>query len=423
VTRGYQVETGLDEGEEAQQLRDLQEQIRIEPPREPEVDPAIYRDVESLIYRGFLVLPAEINGVQFLFKSMNHHEFEYLQWVTGGRTGERYYNTFLAFCVFMIDGSNVLPERDRFVSDFEAAFASFTTQARSKMIRHLSEINRRAANAVTMTEAYQMERISRFRWAQYRGLELMSTSCTGVDGSNKLGMNYAQLVWRALNHYDDLRDTTEREWENAKFIGSCFAGKEIRKIYSQDKDRRHKEAEERIQRKDQVIRQVLTGEDPKNQTNGQVRMVVARSVEELAQQLERDLRGERDWHDEVVAREEEALRQQVLSRREQLREIQEKKEKDGVPLAQAHSDISKGFTAEEVKERITRGRQLEYQKVAGRVLHPEMQDERIHSFIQRHLLPDEETSAETLAKRGPDQDLTNVQPIVPPRPPGTPFRR
>ena len=57
--------------------------IVIDAPKEPEVNPIIYRDVESLIFRGFLILPTQINGVDFIFKSINHHEFEYIQWVSG----------------------------------------------------------------------------------------------------------------------------------------------------------------------------------------------------------------------------------------------------------------------------------------------------------------------------------------------------
>jgi hypothetical protein len=413
----YQVETDLDEGDDARQLREMREAIRIEAPKEPEVDPIHYKDVESLIFRGFLVLPADINGVQFLFKSMNHHELEYLQWVTGGQTSEKYYNTFLAYGVFMVEGQNILPDRERWIPDFEKTFGSFSVQARSKLIRYLSEVNRRASNAITLTEAYQMERISRFRWAQYKGLELMSSSSTGIDGSAKLGMNYAQLVWRALNHYEDARDTSEREWENAKFIGSCFAGKEIRKIYNQDKDRRQKETEERIQRKDQVIRQVLLGEDlGKDQTNGQVKMVVAKSVEELAEQLERDLRGERDWHDEVVAREEEAMRKQIADRQNQLRDLQESRAHE--PLAKVTSDRT-GLTLEQVRERLARSRQYEAQDAAGKIVHPEMQDERLHNFIQRHYVT--ETPIE-VTDRNPTNEPPLVAPIKP-RPPGTPFRR
>lgn len=403
-------------------LDPAEHEIRIEAPKEPEVDPIHYRDVESLIFKGFILAPAELNGVRFMFKSMNHHEFEHLQWVTGGPKNPGYYSTFLSYCIFMVEGVNILPDRERWVPQIEEMFSGLPPQALTKMIRHLGEVNRKAANAITLTEAYQMERVSRFRWAQYKGIELMSPATTGIDGTSKLGLNYAQLVWRALNYYEDQKDQGERDWENAKFIGSCFAGKEIRKIYSQDRDRRNKEAEERAQRKDQIIRQVLLGEDlGKDQTRGQVTMVVARTVEELASQLERDLRGEKDWHDEVVAREEDRIKQQVMAREDQVRSIQVARAESGEALASAKSDITKGFSVEEVRENIQRKRQVEAQRAASRLVNPEMTEERIHNFVQKHLL-DESTENRTSVGIT-DRDPSNAQPIVPPRPPGTPFRR
>lgn len=408
------------------------EDIRIAPPVEPEVNPAVYRDVESLLFRGFLILPAEINGVPFLFKSINHHEFEYLQWVSGaeqrstGRSMERYYSVFMAFGVLMIDGQNVLPERDRWVPEIVQMFSALRPDARAKIIRYLSEVNQKASGAVTLTEAYQSELSSRFKWAQHRGLDLIDPVCTGVEGTGKLGLNYAQLVWRALNYYDDLRESAEREWDNAKFIGSCFAGKEIRKIYSQDKDRRQKEREERIKRRDQLIRQVMLRESPEEtEKKGRYVMKVARSVEELADQLEKDLRGEKDWHDQVVAQEEERIRRQIQDRQQKLQGmIQEKQLETPLPYMGGTNLI--GLTAAEVQERLIRKRQLEAQNVASRMVFPEMMDERMGQFIDKYVDVEDDTyqTAGVRSRVGfTDRDPSEVHPLPPPRPRATPFRR
>lgn len=408
------------------------EDIRIAPPVEPEVNPAVYRDVESLLFRGFLILPAEINGVPFLFKSINHHEFEYLQWISGmgknpsGRSTERYYNAFIASGVFMIDGQNILPERDRWVSEIEGMFRELPSDAKAKIIRYLSEVNQKASGAVALTEAYQVELNSRFRWAQHRGLDLIDPACTGIEGTGNLGLNYAQLVWRALNYYDDLRESAEREWDNAKFIGSCFAGKEIRKIYSQDKDRRQKEREERIKRRDQLIRQVVLRESPEEtERKGRYVMKVARSVEELADQLEKDLRGEKDWHDQVVAKEEERIRRQIQDRQQKLQGMmQEKQLETTLPYMGGTNLI--GLTAAEVQERLIRKRQLEAQNVASRMVFPEMMDERMGQFIEKYVDVEDDTyqTAGVRSRVGfTDRDPSEVHPLPPPRPRATPFRR
>jgi hypothetical protein len=406
------------------------EDIRISTPREPEVNPEIYRDVESLLFRGFLILPATINGAQFIFKSMNHHEFEYLSWVSGGtatgKTIDRYYSSFISYGVFMIDGQNILPNREQWIPQIEEAFESFSPQVKSKIIRYLSEVNQKASNAISLTEAFCIEQVSRFKWAQYKNLDLMRSSCTGVEGSEKLGLNYAQLVWRALNHYEDLRDTAEREWDNAKFIGSCFAGKEIKKVYSQDKDRRQKERDEKLKRRDQIIRQIVLREKPGEAENkGRYSMTVARTTEELASQLEKDLRGEKDWHDQIVAAEEARIKAQIKDRQVKLQTLMKDKNQEGILPYMASTSLE-GLSHEEVQERITRKKQLQAQQSASRMVFPEMQDERFEGFLQKYVDPDDTTYQGTGVRSTlgvTDRDASGVQPLPPPRPRATPFRK
>src|SRR5688572_16803230 len=99
-----------------------EEDLELElPPEIPEVNPEIYRDVEPLLFRGFLHVAAEINGVSFVFKSLNHHEFEMLSLMVptdGTRKGlQKFYAHFLAHGVFMVDGVNVLADRDQHIAE------------------------------------------------------------------------------------------------------------------------------------------------------------------------------------------------------------------------------------------------------------------------------------------------------------------
>ena len=407
--------------------------IRIPIPQDPEVNPEVFRDVERLLFRGFLTLYAEVNGVAFVFKSMNHHEFDNIQLVTGGvglstRSNDRYFNAFIAHGVFMVDGQNILPERGRWLPKMEETFAQLPPAAKSKIVRHISEVNRKASDAVTLTEAFNMEPSSRFRWAQLKGLDLMATACTGIEGTSVLGMNFCQLVWRALNYFDDLKEQAEREWDTAKFVGGCFVGgKEIRKIHNHDQERRTKEKEDRIERRDKLIRQVLLREDPDApDSKGPVR-IVARTVGELATQLERDLRGEKDWHDEVVAREEARIKEGIRQRQQKLKEMSEGKGEEGGPRLpySAHTETA-GLTREEVQQRILRRRQLEAQQSASKMVYPEMMDPRMGDFMQKYMDPDDtyQVPGSVQSDTGTtDRDTSEVRPLPPSRPRATPFRR
>jgi len=377
---------------EQKQLRDNTSDIRIDPPKEPEVDPRVYRDVEQLLFRGFLIAHAEINGVSFVLKSLNHHEFENIQLMVGHRSDvrihRRFYNLFLAYGVLMVDGQSVLENRNHWISEIAATFDILTPVAHKKVVRTLSEINRRASNAVVLTEAYTMETTSRFRWAQLRGLDLTSPAVTGLGGTSALGLNWCQLVWRALNSYEDLKENAEREWEYAKFVGSCFAGKGISKIYNQDSDRRRKEQEERRFRKDVLIKHVLLGEpiDKSGRLEGAQVLVTAKTVEELASQLEKSLRGEKDWHDEVVAAKEEAARKHYEAKQDQLRKAAEERERIfGASLVLGGTDMA-GLTQDQVRERVERKRQIDAQRLAAGIVNEaelEKQDHVHDKWISR----------------------------------------
>src|SRR5690606_19446637 len=250
-----------------------------------------------------------INKVPFVFKSLNHHEFNRISlYQSGGHDYEQiqgYYNLFLSSGVLLAGGQNVLATREESVNDLVEFFAGLDKVVKQKVIRHLSEVNRRATRATILTEAYFIESMSRLRWAQSKGLDLSSPSVSGFAGTQILGLNSAQLTWRALNYFVDQNDQAERDWENTKFVDSAMAGKGINKIYSQDKRRRQSEKEAKIERREKIIRFALLNEPLDGPIQGPIK--VARTVEELNTQLERDLKGEQDWHDRVISAHENRL--------------------------------------------------------------------------------------------------------------------
>ena len=358
--------------------------------KEPEVNPEVYRDVEPLLFRGFLTQSAEINDVHFVFKSLNHHEFELIRMAGGytkdGQPSQRFWNMFLAYGVLMVDGVNVLSNREQHIPTIIKTFSDFHLSVKQRIVRHLSEINRRASNAVLLTECYVTERQSRYRWYQIQSLDMTSTALTGIAGTGTLGMNWAQLIWRALNRFEDLKEEVEHYWEHAKFIGSCSAGKGISKVYTHDNQRRKQEREERLSKKDELLRHILLGEPmrPKLLTDGAV-WVAAHSTEELIAQLDRDLRGEKDWHDFIVEQSEAKIRKGYEDRRSELESLARAREAefDGKTLV-GGTDMT-GLSPVEVRERMVRQRQYEAQADAKRLNNPtpELHDEQFDRRMAR----------------------------------------
>ena len=358
-------------GEDSFEREDSVEDIRVTAPKEPEVNPDVYTDTISLITHGFLTTSAEIGGVPFVFKSLNHHEFRMVQMLSGfdpnGSTvPPRFWDLFITYMVLFVDGQNILVDRQKWFRPIADMFHDIPVVARQKIVRQISELNRKASNATLLVECYATETYSRWYWAQTMGLDLCSPTITGIEGTDKLGLCYAQMTWRAINHYEDIRHRQDVEWENSKFIGGCFAGKGMQSIHNRDRERNQKERETKFARKERLLRHVLLGEpiDTAKRYNGAQVVIVANTVEELADQVQRSLRGEKDWHDEVVEQHEAGLRQKRQERQEHITQMAEmhRQEMGGRDIV-GQSDIS-GLTPQEVAERLRHQREGKFRSEA-----------------------------------------------------------
>lgn len=362
------------------------EDIRIEAPRLPEVNPELLKDVEPLLFKGFVYAAAEINGVLFVFKSLNQHEWELLNFTTqenSRRAIRQHHNLFMAYGVLMVDGVNVLPRREEYLPQLIELFASMSEGPHQKVVRELSEVNRRATRAVWLAEVYALERKSRFQWAQTKGLDLSSTAITGVVGTETLGLNYGQLMWRAVNHYEDIREQMDREWEHAKFVASATAGKEIQKVHNQDKRRRESEMNERMERREKILRFAIFGEPMETDKPTGSHVKVARTVDELADQLEKDLRGEKDFHDAVVDAHERRVREAFNQRQQTLQEYRDRfTEKWGDRTTIGTTDLS-GLTPAEVTKRLEERRRRAAEKLSVASQFPELSDPRRMALMEK----------------------------------------
>ena len=400
----------------AEQLENgASQEIRIQIPKEPEVNPQVYKDVEPLIYRGFLTVSADINDVPFVFKSLNQHEHDFIRFVLPeNQLSPRFWDLFAAYSVFLVDGVNVLPDRDRWLPKLSETVRNLHPAVKAKIVRQLSEVNRRASNAVILTEAYVTEKASRYRWFQLYGMDMTAPAVTGVPGTQSLGLNWAQLIWRALNRIEDMHVEQERDWEHAKFVGSCMAGKGLSKIYAQDTERRRKEKEEQLARKDKLLREVLLGEKQSliEKQSGAV-LVTAKTVDELVHQMERDLRGEKDWHDKVVDEHHRKVREAYEARRDRLEQLTKAREQEQGGKAIFGGTEMKGLSPAEVHERMLRSRQIQAQKAHAQMVWPEFHDEKLAGVMERYIAPSDQTQS----------DPDSIHEIPPARPRATPFKR
>jgi hypothetical protein len=382
----------------------------------PEINPEVYKDVEPILFRGFLTTAATINGVTFVFKSLNHHEFEWLalshdRGTHDAKSIQRYYSMFLAYGVALVDGVNVLKARDEKLAELADFFGTLPKSLQQRAVRYMSEINRRANRAVILVEPYVMENRSRMRWVQVKGLDLSTTAVTGFEGTQTLGLNWGQLTWRALNNLEDLRENAEREWENTKFVASAMAGKGMQRIYNADKRRRQDARTEQVERREKILRYVLLNE-PLEEQKAQGNVMVARTVAELTDQLEKDLKGEKDWHDRVIENHENRVRSDLDQRARSVAEARAAHVREfGDRPVVAGTDIS-GLSSADVQRRIRERQQAVAESLAAQSRHPELTDPKYGEFTDKWL----------------QQPIVRNAPSVMPastraRQPATPFRK
>ena len=285
------------------------------------VNDEIWDELEDHLFLGFLTSPALVFGRTFVFKTLNHNELRFIGHLKprGKEPTEarNYFKAaFIAHSIFLVDGENVLHRRADHMRRLVDTVGKLTKPMQDKLLEELGVLNQRAARLYPLTEVYVHENRSRFKWMFLNGgnTPVHSTAATGVAGTEELGMNYCQQTWVAVNQLTDVREQMDRDWQNAKFVGSCFNGKGVRSVDERDKARRERERTEREDAKMKVLhaylnRQAGEGEDLKDRAqlpDGRIAQVEkkfqALSVDELAEQLSASLSGEKDHHDLVVDR-------------------------------------------------------------------------------------------------------------------------
>jgi hypothetical protein len=281
-------------------------------------DDSVWEEIETYLFRGFLTCNAVIQNQFFVFKTLNHHELEILNFMKPfSKSRTEIYNywrsAFISYSVFMINGNNVLPDREKHITKLMKTISRFSTKELERIFENLLALNDKVLYVYPLTEVYSFESRSRFKWLQLSIFPLNSVQNTGIVGTDNLGMNYSQMLWTSLNKIQDSRDESEANWNNAKFIGSTMAGKGIKSVDERDRARAERERTDREELKLKVLKNYLNRTAPDkgisnvekiNMPDGRIAEVVSRhradTAEELAQQLSAALSGEKDAHDLAV---------------------------------------------------------------------------------------------------------------------------
>jgi hypothetical protein len=275
-----------------------------------------FSDLEDMLFRGFIVSSAEINGATLLLKSLTPAEITYASWQAKSLSdsGGREWAYLITMAIFMMDGVNVLPLRSEFQSQMLEVLFGMSDMMQSLIIREISALTERSTGCMSQVEGYAFSSASRQYWASYRNSPLNDSAVTGIPGTAQLGLNTCQHLWIALQRLEDQRVEHEAVWENAKFIASAQNSKGVRQVDQKDQARRKRLEEDR--RKAYNIAAGLEEDDGAKEV-----WVTAESTEDLQEQMRKVRTGEKDLHDIVVERYERQLREDRDAVRAEIREL------------------------------------------------------------------------------------------------------
>lgn len=207
-----------------------------------------------------------------------------------------------------------------------------------------------------------------------------SSNATGIVGSDKLGLNQFQKFWMVLNINEDNSESFEEKYSLAKFLASFTDPKGVKKIESADKVRKEEEAD-----KKERLRVIGTDEEVKFLSGP------TDTRKGIVAELEKQMRGEKDEHDVAIEEYEKNLRMNMLSQMQEMKNIRDKKRKEG----NFKSEEARAITAEEMAERLAKRHQT------GNTFIDSDDNSSKAKFLQMSNVSDEEilTSSEIMTRQ------------------------
>lgn len=293
----------------------------------PEFD-STYNNIKHLIFDGFIPFHIQFFGMNLVMKGLNPEEYRFIEMIE--RDINRRVPLYFLYSIVFIDGQSVLPIR----ADIHEEFTKFWFQLPVKVCEYAINIVQAIQNAHSDSyenlEGYLYESESRFLWNVYGKRAVRNKLIKGIE---LIGMNSAQESWVLFNTREDLREEQDRQYDHSKFIVSgMVGGKEIKKIESNESIRQKEEKQRR-----QDVR--LKNKKDKIRIGPSLN-----TAEDLVKELERQIRGEKDIHDQIIDQHEQKIREIMEVRRSEMQQLSALNEEF------RRSEGSKPVTPEEMKK-------------------------------------------------------------------------
>lgn len=266
----------------------------------------IYADVEDLVSPGFLIHDVLIGGVAFSLRSLQPGDLKLLRHRVGlSRKINVWKEWTVASSVWMVDGQPLLESPDAVVR-VRRTLRRLPNRLLDILFSLCMGLLHRVEQATPLVEAYCYEPYSRSLWKALRGYMPSDEQITGIPGTHRLGLNTVQRIWLIYNEAEDNQEEWLQQWAAAKFVASAHNPKGVKKVSRQDESARKSEKTRRERVIDETYLKV-TGRLPNDK--GKPRLYRAVTADDLVDEMQRWVAGEKDYHDVVVEAYKEKIRQ------------------------------------------------------------------------------------------------------------------
>ena len=347
----------------------------------------IYGDVVELLTPGFLTHPVDVGGHDFVLRSFFPTDLEQLHMRVGRKNNDRNYkNWVLAMSVCMVDGQIFLDQQTCILLLYRH-FSKLPESMVDILFSLFKGLQNRVRESVRVVVAYSYEDYSRDTWLRV-GENFSRVS--GYEGIEKLGLNTVQMVWASQNKIEDMNVERKSHWEGVKLIAATQAPKEIQKMSERD-EKAYRDIEVSKQEvMDLAYYEYHNFEISKREVEKRSEERGSRSiktVETLEGEFENWVRGEKDFHDQVVQDHKNLIKRKM---EESLRLDEERikmlNPKDGFYIPKGANSGVVGYTSEQVQALIA---QTSRGGVPGTKYLPENVAEQRLQVYRRHLLKKE----------------------------------
>lgn len=315
--------------------------------------PTDYKDVESMLFRGFITAEVEVVEVPIVFKTLNHSEYDLIDLHSFSLSNEWEHGAsyFLAYSTLFFNHVNVLHKREEHITNIAEHYKAMPKSLLVALLKVTAGINKRSATSLQQLQGYSCGATSRQMWRMYKDIPLCDPMVTGFTGTASLGLNMHQRMWVYFNTLEDDEADYLKDYGLAKFVVSPHAPKDIKRMDARD--------QKKIRDRDKRKKALYQGDNYVTEEADQI-YVTNESAEELLAQMKKENQGEKDFHDHVIEQHRRTIRAAYLHQREEQRQRAEEAQRKRLrqEIEEDYRELSReGYSQEEIEHYLKRADQ------------------------------------------------------------------